>query len=801
MAELDDAGPPPGELPLLGYPDRWSVAPGETIDFMVSSSAGDFDAEVVRLRHGDENPDGPGLRETVVPGVAGGHHPGRLQVAYAGSYVRVDGFGDHARESFTMLAWIAPTTLPIERPQGILGDLGDRSGAALVIEPSGSLALLLGRDGAPATLSSGRPMTAGEWHLVAAGYEARNRRAWVLQLPLAPWDLQGQVFRTATVEADYTGRGAGTALLIGALAAGAGGPDEAAEATGRTPAGGPTWAHFNGKIEGPRVFGASPSPAELEALLDAPDQVLLGEPMTAGTIASWDFAVGIASTRVTDTGPHGLHGEIVGMPTRESVTGHGWTGTALSPEAAPEEYGAIHFHEDDLSDAAGGRLPVEVPELRSGVYALRSERRARRPPFFVHPARPDAATSACVADVQLPRLRQRALFLDDARDGGDGARRPFREAAAPGPLHGRQPPAQPLRRPFRRVERHDLLLEAAARVAAAEVLHAADPCPAPVQRRPALVDWLENKGFAHDVLTDHALHEEGVELLGRYRVVLTGSHPEYWTEPMLDAMEGYLAGGGRLMYLGGNGFFWSTAIRPDMPHVIEVRRGHAGVRPSESSPGEEYMSATGEPAGKWRYRGRPPQRLVGVGYTTQGSSWSRPYRRLPASHDPRCAFIFEGVGDDEVIGDFGLVMGGAGGAETDRVDPALGTPPHTLVLATADGFSDHYQAALDDFMFSDSKQSASVSPLVRADMVFFEAPNGARSSPRRRSPGAGASRTTATTTTSRASPRTCSGNFSPEASSCSRRGSRRSGTAAQPSAAAVFASSGPRASWKSRPVL
>ena len=47
---------------------------------------------------------------------------------------------------------------------------------------------------------------------------------------------------------------------------------------------------------------------------------------------------------------------------------------------------------------------------------------------------------------------------------------------------------------------------------------------------------------------------------------------------MLDALEGWLDDGGRLMYLGGNGFYWVTSLIPTEPHVLEVRRGHAGTR-------------------------------------------------------------------------------------------------------------------------------------------------------------------------------------------------------------------------------
>ena len=122
--------------------------------------------------------------------------------------------------------------------------------------------------------------------------------------------------------------------------------------------------------------------------------------------------------------------------------------------------------------------------------------------------------------------------------------------------------------------------------------------------------------------------------------------------------------------------------------------------------------------------GTRPQKLTGVGFTSQGFDSSLPFRRLADSHDPRAAFVFEGVVDDELIGDSGLVMGGAGGYEIDRADSLLGTPPHALVLATATGFTDVYQHVVEEVDAMNRVQGGSVNPLVRADMVYFECPEG-----------------------------------------------------------------------------
>ena len=118
-----------------------------------------------------------------------------------------------------------------------------------------------------------------------------------------------------------------------------------------------------------------------------------------------------------------------------------------------------------------------------------------------------------------------------------------------------------------------------------------------------LLDWMETKGFRYDVVTDHDLHAEGTALLNYYRVLVTGTHPEYWTGAMLDALEDYLAGGGRLMYMGGNGFYWVTSIDPHRSHIVEVRRW-GGSQSWRVEPGEAYHSTTGELGGLWRERGR-----------------------------------------------------------------------------------------------------------------------------------------------------------------------------------------------------
>jgi hypothetical protein len=115
--------------------------------------------------------------------------------------------------------------------------------------------------------------------------------------------------------------------------------------------------------------------------------------------------------------------------------------------------------------------------------------------------------------------------------------------------------------------------------------------------------------------------------------------------------------------------------------------------------------------------------VVGLGFTAQGFDLSSYYRRLPASYDPRAAFIFEGV-EDEIIGDFGLVGGGAAGLELDRADFALGTPPNLLVLASSENHTDLTLVVTEEVNVMTPDLSGSQNELVRADVAFFDTPAG-----------------------------------------------------------------------------
>jgi N,N-dimethylformamidase len=238
-----------------------------------------------------------------------------------------------------------------------------------------------------------------------------------------------------------------------------------------------------------------------------------------------------------------------------------------------------------------------------------------------------------------------------------------------------------------------------------------------------LTGWLDRMGVDFDVITDHDLHAEGEALLAPYNVVLTGTHPEYHTVETLDALQTYTETGGRLMYLGGNGFYWRVALSDKVPGAIEIRRTEGGIRLWAAEPGEYYHSFDNAYGGLWRRSDRAPNKLCGIGFSSQGTFWGDPYRR--ASRDNQHAWVFDGV-KDELFGGEGFSGGGAAGFELDRLDYRLGSPLNAVVLATSEGHDRKNFVVVHEerLGFDNTINGQTLEQLIRADMVYVEKPEG-----------------------------------------------------------------------------
>jgi N,N-dimethylformamidase len=710
---------------ILGYCDRPSVAPGEELDFYVSCAEelDTYRADIVRLVHGDLDPVGPGFKEEVVETAISGEYPGRFQPTYAGSYAVVP---DHPAlapgDGFSVQALIWPTT-PGAGRQGIVTKWSETDGAgyALVIGEDSCVALELGDGkGGRVRVGTGEPLVQRCWYFVAASYEpgsgvVRVHQEAVVHAANAPVSRQATYARSAvSVERTVEVVPATTSAPL-ILA----GWTECVD--GERPIAG---GHYNGKLEAPRLAGRALGLDELRALVD--------DTTSRDVVAAWDFSAEItaqgvrAFTTITDRSPNGLHGTTVNAPMR-AATAFRWSGEEHDFKRAPEQYGAIHFHDDDLDDARwDADFRLTVPDgLRSGVYAARivSGEHEDYVPFYVRPPRGSATA-------KIAFLAPTNSYLAYANDHMAVDAELIQLAIGRTPVLGPQDIQKHLHREFGNslYDHHTdgtgvcystwhrplLTLRPKYRHAFGNVwqfnadLH--------------LIDWFAARGFDVDVITDRDLHDEGVELLQRYRAVVTGSHPEYTTGAMLDAIEEYLEGGGRFMYMGGNGFYWVTGYHPENPHMIEIRR-HGGTQMWTAAPGEHYLSFTGEMGGLWRNRGRAPQKIVGVGFIAQGLDISSYYRRKPDSFAEGASWIFEGVGDDELIGDFGLCGDGAAGLELDWYEPGLGSPEHAYLLASSEGHTNVMLEVRENFGTTMPAHGGDEQPNVRADLVYFTTPN------------------------------------------------------------------------------
>ena len=77
--------------------------------------------------------------------------------------------------------------------------------------------------------------------------------------------------------------------------------------------------------------------------------------------------------------------------------------------------------------------------------------------------------------------------------------------------------------------------------------------------------------------------------------------------------------------------------------------------------------------------------------------------------------------EGDTFGAFGSVTGGAAGEEIDRCDPSLGSPPHTLVLASSEGHGPDMLRVKEEFHVTAPPWA---DPQIRADLCFFECPRG-----------------------------------------------------------------------------
>lgn len=693
MTESDRTTQPP----IAAYLEPMSARPGTLVSVMVSTEAARFDASLVRIISADPNPDGPGLKLAEVAADFAGCYPGRRQVVDLGSYGEVPADRIFARERLVARVRIQPWRLSAAPAVLVAARDPQGNGWGLEADAAGLRFRYRSGSGPEAVLLLPMNLCRRKWYRVCAGYDLATG---CLMIGCEPLEGSGRAVASGTYP-------------LKAL------PEIPALTVAATRTEGVSSGHFNGRIEAPR----------LDAHWPAQSDPLEGPEVERCLLAWWDLSRAMDSQAMIDVGPHGLHGRLVNVPTR-AVRGSRWDGTEFRWRDAPEQYAAIHFHDDDLYDCrwqADFRFRI-ADNLASGVYGVRltCEQGEEVCPLFVLPPRGTRGAAVCFV---APTFTYQA-YANHARGNCDEVLRVRMAewgayAANPDdfPVFGRStynfhPDGSG--HAFSSRHRPMLTLRPGFLTFADERGSGLRHFPADTQ----LLDWLEHKGIMFEVVTDDELHAEGAELIAGYPVVLTGTHPEYQSTETLDALQRYLESGGNLMYLGGNGFYWRTVLSPRLPGMIEIRRAEGGIRAWATEPGEAYHALDGTYGGLWRRNGRPPQALVCIGFSAQGlfeGSW---YRRTSESRQPDHAWIFEGVEEDR-LGDYGLGGGGAAGFELDRADAELGTPQGTVVLARSECHGPNFIAVPEELLTHIRTVSGeSREALVRAEITWYETPAG-----------------------------------------------------------------------------
>lgn len=657
---------------LLAYADRLSARSGDTIAFKVSSFLKEpFTAKLTRSISADPNPAGPGIVEEDASAFFDTQSfDSLIQPFYPGSYaVAQREVAITNPKKLTLRATVFPTL---------------RTSTTQTILSIGNIVLSLNAEGA-VSFSLGDSTVAVD-----------------VPLPLRRWAVLEVEVNMGTVRLRHTPISADAGERVEKQASCLT-PESvvAAPVVAAKILNGVALQHFNGKIEAPAI------------LVDGND------------LAVWDFSQDISSTVGRATIGPDL--DLINFPTR-ATTGSNWDGSEMNWTHGPDQYAAIHFHDDDIYDFGWATdFTFTVPNnMPSGIYVMRLECDGYYDaiPFFICMPKGTRSAKLCV----LVSTFTYAIYGNHARPDhkptwqqriDEWGAYPYNPASyseyglstynyhsdGSGICHASY------RRPLFNLRPGYLTFGEAS---CSGLRH--------FQADSHLISWLHAKDIDYDIITDEELHYEGVEAIAQYSAVTTGTHPEYHTEQTLNALRDYRDAGGHLNYLGGNGFYWRIAIHKENKSMLEIRRAEDGIRAWAAEPGEYYNAFDAQYGGLWRRNGRAPQQLVGIGFAAQGEFFGDPYAR--ACSDEKYAWVFKGLSDD-VFGNYGFSGNGAAGFELDRMDYHIGTPTNTVLLARSVTRENGFMLVPEEQLthltnLSGGSEQAS----KHADMIYIEAPGG-----------------------------------------------------------------------------
>jgi hypothetical protein len=217
------------------------------------------------------------------------------------------------------------------------------------------------------------------------------------------------------------------------------------------------------------------------------------------------------------------------------------------------------------------------------------------------------------------------------------------------------------------------------------------------------LEWAERAGYGIDVCTNADLEEHPEVVTGK-RLILSVGHDEYWSGPMRDTVEAFIARGGNVAFFSGNTSFWQ--VRLEEPWVGRGGDADRGDGPATKMVGYKGQfkrdpvfdtDRVSELTSIWSDHliGRPENHMTGVSFSRGGyhrigkrvTNGAGGYTIHRADH-----WIFEGtgIGYGDVLGADATIVGyECDGCAFTTVDGLPyptgedGTPDTFVILGTA----------------------------------------------------------------------------------------------------------------------
>ena len=128
--------------------------------------------------------------------------------------------------------------------------------------------------------------------------------------------------------------------------------------------------------------------------------------------------------------------------------------------------------------------------------------------------------------------------------------------------------------------------------------------------------WAERNGYGIDVVTNADLDEHPT-IVDRYRLLLSVGHDEYWSGPMRDTVESFIARGGNVAFFSGNTSLWQVRLEEPVDGVATVMVGYKGQFKSDPVYDTDRVA---ELTSIWSDHliERPENHMTGVSFTRGG---------------------------------------------------------------------------------------------------------------------------------------------------------------------------------------